>query len=354
MNRYLTILISLVALLLAVGTVYHVSDKLVYASHVSDKIPYPLKGLGGCSSYAECRKYCHDPLHYPECRDFAKQNNIKSKDIPEEDKKIVFNNAKKLLGCDGQETCQTHCAKRDNFDKCSSFAKFVGMTGGYMINPTNEALRKRADEFLGCELDKDCKNFCDVAENKEKCTSFAQEEGLGGGIRELGPGGCTTQETCQVFCKDSQNSDKCAGFIVTSSDAKKSSSTTFTTQNSGPGGCTSDSECNSFCSDPKNKDACNKYQQESGYQWSGPGGCTSAASCAAYCSKNYTDPECGGGQDAQQYEQQKQQYEQQYQQKQQEFQQMQQSQPQAPSTGVQGVSTTRGLLQLILDTLFRR
>lgn len=44
----------------------------------------------------------------------------------------------------------------------------------------------------------------------------------------------------------------------------------------------------------------------------------------------------------------------QYDQKQQEYNQMQQSQPQAPSTGVQGISTTRGLLQLIFDTLFGR
>ena len=336
MNKYLAIFISVFfALLFVVGT--------VYASHIATSISYPIPELGNCGSYGECRAYCLEPIHFKACIDWAQKKGVHTKAIPEEDKQQAFKNAKTFLGCEGQDSCQSHCAKRDNFDRCDKFAKDLGLTsGGYMVDPGDAGIRKRADEFLGCKLDKECKNFCDIAENKEKCSDFAREVGLGGGIRQVGPGGCTSQETCQTFCQDPQNKDKCAGFIKTSSDTRgeppfpysgkeKPIGGQISDQNPGPGGCTSEKNCDAFCSDPKNEGECNKYQKESGYQWSGPGGCTSAQSCAAYCKSNYKDPECGGGADAGEYEAERQKYEAEFQQmegqklqKQQEYDSMQQ------------------------------
>lgn len=381
-----------------------------FASHKgAPSVSYPVPELGNCASYTACRDYCIEPTHWKACIDWAKTKGIHRGDIPEEDKKLVFDRAKQELGCPGQESCQVICSKKENFERCNNFSKKTGLVGGYTTDPSNAAFLKRAEEVLDCALEDQCKLFCDKQENKEKCTFFAQMEGVAGGVREVGPGGCTSQQTCQSFCQDPQNKDKCAGFIVTPT-TQTQKAVPVTDQNPGPGGCTSEKDCNAFCSDPKNSQECTKYQESTGYQWTGPGGCTSAASCGAYCSKNYTDPECGGGQDAQQYEKQKQQYEQQYQQKQQEFQQMegqkqlkqqefqqmegqyqlkqqefqqmegqeqqkqqeydqmqqqsgskqqeydqmmqqQQSQPQAPTTGVQGTSTSRGLLQIILERL---
>lgn len=390
MNKYFTIVILLAALLFAVGT--------VYASHGAKSISFPVPELGNCGSYTACRDYCVDPTHYIACRDWAKRHNIHSGDIPEADKKLAFDNAKRTLGCDGQESCQTFCSNRENFDRCSNFSKKTGLVGGYMTDPSNEALLKRANEVLGCALDNQCKAFCDKEENRQKCAFFARGEGIGGGIREIGPGGCTSQASCQTFCQDPQNKDKCAGFVITP-DTETQKAAPVTNQNPGPGGCISEKDCNSFCADPKNSQECAKYEKSSNYQWKGPGGCTSAASCAAYCRTNYTDPECGGGKDEgdykqqlQQYEQQrqqnlqqfqqmqgqKQQYEQQfkeaeqqkqlkmqeynqaqqqYQQKQQEYQQGQQQyqqkqqeyQQQQQQPAVRGTQTSRGLLQIILD-----
>ena len=332
MNKYLTFLISIAFLLFFVGT--------VYANHGAKNISFPIPELGNCKNYTECRDYCVEPTHYISCRDWAKKNNIHSGDIPAADKKLAFDNARRTLGCDGQESCQTFCSKRENFNQCSDFSKKTGLVGGYMTDPSNDALLKRANEVLGCALDNECKSFCDREENREKCTSFAREVGIGGGIREVGPGGCTSKETCQAFCQDPQNKDKCAGFITTPSDIRgeppfpysgkeKPGGEQVSDQNPGPGGCTSEKDCDAFCSDPKNAEECKKFEESSGYQWSGPGGCTSAQSCAAYCRSNYKDPECGGGADAGEYEAERQKYESQYkemlqqrQQKEDEFRQM--------------------------------
>lgn len=380
-------------------------------------ITFPVKDLGNCPDYASCRKYCFDPVNSGKCFQFGKDKGISPKEVSEQDIRLGFKDSFATPPCDNPASCKAFCDQKENFDKCSEFAKTAKVVGGYIDNPGNDNIISKAKNVLGCSSPSDCASFCTKPENQQKCTSFAGNVGLAGGERKVGPGGCTSSETCSSFCQDPQNKDKCAGFIVTSPRIPTPKPVPVTDQNPGPGGCTSEETCDSFCSDPKNAEECKKYEESSGYQWSGPGGCTSAASCAAYCKTNYTDPECGGGSDLQQYEQQKQQnlqqfqqmegqkqqylqqmqdaeqqkqskqqeyegaqqqYQQkkleeqqmqgqydakqqeynqmqgQYDQKQQEYNQMQQSQPQAPPTGVQGVTTTRGLLQLIIDALFRR
>lgn len=62
----------------------------------------------------------------------------------------------------------------------------------------------------GCDSESSCRAVCGQEANQEKCSRFAQETGLGGGVRRVGPGGCNSEASCRAFCES--NPEECRKF----------------------------------------------------------------------------------------------------------------------------------------------
>ena len=215
------------------------------ASQGSD-IKYPIEDLGGCSDEASCIDYCNDPVNYNGCASFAKKNGFYKDDITLYADDKFWQDAKRELGCNSEESCAAFCSDSKNFEACNSFAKRNEIPGGYTAEPDNPQFLETAREVLGCDSAQSCSNFCDDEANKDKCSEFADKTGLLGGTEQEGPNGCQTPESCSAYCADPSNFGACSAFGPGGG--------TF----SGPGGCNSEESCRSFCD--QNPTQCRSFE----------------------------------------------------------------------------------------------
>ncbi|MBI4226009.1 hypothetical protein HY612_02745 [Candidatus Roizmanbacteria bacterium] len=207
-------------------------------------VTFPVAELGNCSNVAECRTYCGDPINQTACVNFAKAKGFYKEELSQRQQELL-NTAKTELGCTDIVGCQALCHQQENFEKCNTFARKHGVSGGHVEDPAKQEIVKKAQEILGCDSAQSCKTLCGQEQNREKCDSFAKQVGLRGGESRQGPGGCTSEETCKTFCSDPNNYQVCQGFSQGSGGKFK-----------GPGGCDSEASC---------RDYCQKNPQECGY-----------------------------------------------------------------------------------------
>lgn len=214
-------------------------------------VTFPVSELGNCDSLASCRTYCEDPLNHNTCIDYAKAKGFHKEEPTQTNKDAILAAAKTDLGCDSESACMALCNQTANFDKCSSFAQKHGLGGGHVQNPNEEKYLGQAKQVLGCDSPTSCMNFCNDEANKQKCSEFAKQTGLRGGEHQVGPGGCTSQDSCKALCSDPNNYKICSGFSAGTGG-----------QFSGPGGCNSEESCKAYCE--QNPQACSSL--------GGPGG----------------------------------------------------------------------------------
>lgn len=200
-------------------------------------VQFPIAELGNCSDYSACRTFCEDPVNARACLDYGKSKGFYKDDPVTTDKEAILARAKQEFGCDSYESCLNFCSISSNYDQCDAFAKRNNLIGGHVEDPGKGGILAKAKEVLGCDSPQACMSLCDQPENREKCSSFAREVGLRGGEHQVGPGGCTSQETCQAFCSDPANYSVCSGF-------SQATGRQFT----GPGGCNSEVSCQEYCS----------------------------------------------------------------------------------------------------------
>lgn len=205
-------------------------------------VTFPIAELGSCGSLSECRNFCEDPVNATTCINYAKSKGFYKEDAIENKKEAVLQVAKQALGCDSYESCLNFCSISENHDKCDAFAKRQGLTGGRVEDPSRTQVITKAKEVLGCDSAAGCQSLCSKEENRQKCSDFAKEVGLRGGEQRVGPGGCTSEATCQAFCSDPNNFQVCKGFTQSSGG-----------QFSGPGGCNSEETCRAYCQDHENE-----------------------------------------------------------------------------------------------------
>lgn len=313
-------------------------------------------GPGGCKSGQTCQEFCKIGENAKECASFGYKD-IGTRKEPQlpigGDSKKSSDQTPGPGGCKSEQECISYCTKNYTDLECQKNAGQY-YSGNQQPGPG------------GCKSEAQCTDYCTKNYNDSECQKYTEQYGF------KGPGGCSTQDSCTAYCTGNYTDSECQ---------KYSSTYGF----SGPGGCSDQASCTSYCTSNYQDAECQKYSGQYG-GFSGPGGCKTQDECTAYCQSNYNDPECatyGGGalyeqykkqyEDQyeqqkkdyeQQYEQQKQQYEQQKQQSEQQKQQQQQSGGESqqyggtdyfhndfPIPGVQGISTNRGLLQIILDLL---
>lgn len=198
-------------------------------------VSFPITDLGGCKDYSACRSYCEDPLNASSCIEFAKQKGFYRQESFEVNNKIL-EAAKGALGCDSKTSCLSFCEISANHDKCDAFSKGQGLVGGRVDDPSKTQVISRAKEVLGCDSATGCQSLCSKEENRQKCSEFAKTVGLHGGQQRVGPGGCASESTCKSFCADPQNFQVCSGFTEVAGGKFK-----------GPGGCDSEVSCRLYC-----------------------------------------------------------------------------------------------------------
>ncbi|MBI2020558.1 hypothetical protein HYS94_04020 [Candidatus Daviesbacteria bacterium] len=208
-------------------------------------VTFPIAELGDCASYYECRSFCEDPLNSQACIDYGKSKGFYNEEEIDAKKEGILEAAKRALGCDSYETCKTFCQIPTNQDKCDAFARSQNLVGGHVDNPAKVEILEKAKQVLGCDSYAACASFCSQQDNQNKCSEFARQVGLRGGEVRVGPGGCTSESTCKAFCSDPQNYQVCSGF-------SSSSGGKFT----GPGGCDSEVSCRSYCQE--HEDECRR------------------------------------------------------------------------------------------------
>lgn len=237
MNRLYTILmIFLVVAAFSRGAAFAKAQEAPEDIARKYQITFPIAQLGGCANIGECRNYCEDPVHSDTCIAFAKTKGFYKETQMENRKTELLETAKTELGCNSPDSCREVCEKEENFEKCSAFAKKNNISGGHTANTGEQRVLEKAKQILGCDSPSTCKSFCENEQNREKCTQFAQEAGMRGGERMVGPGGCTSEETCKTFCSDPANYQVCSSF----GDAKGR-------EFKGPGGCTNEESCKAYC-----------------------------------------------------------------------------------------------------------
>lgn len=226
-------------------------------------ITFPIAELGNCKNFNECRNFCDDPVNKDSCILFAKKKGFYKEPQIDSQKNEILKSAKSELGCDSPSSCQAFCSQEINHDKCSSFAKSHNLGGGQSEDSSKAQILEKAKTFLGCDSQVSCKTFCEKEENRQKCSNFAKQVGLRGGEVKTGPGGCMSEETCKKFCSDPGNFEICQKFHGSVTGNPQSFH--------GPGGCQSPDSCKAYCE--KNPQEC---QHMGGSQFNPQSGTSSA------------------------------------------------------------------------------
>lgn len=199
-------------------------------------IAFPIIELGGCEDYSACRTFCEDPVNRETCINFAKKKGFYQEENKVNESTNLVQSAKLELGCDSEASCREFCGEQSNWEKCGEFAKKHRLSGGHTEDPKKAEILEKAKAELGCASYESCMAFCQEEANVQKCSEFAKRVGLRGGGVKAGPGGCTSQETCKTFCSDPNNYEICNKY--TSSTGGKFH---------GPGGCNSEASCKTYC-----------------------------------------------------------------------------------------------------------
>lgn len=171
-------------------------------------VTFPVAELGNCENVTACKAYCSVEANRDTCTSFAKKKGFYKE--PKQPDSTILQSAKSELGCDSETSCRTICEQDANRDKCSSFAQKHGLGGPPPKDAGSKEIIQKAQEILGCSSETSCRAICEQEENREKCSNFASQTGLGGGIKRVGPGGCTSEESCRTFCET--NREACMKF----------------------------------------------------------------------------------------------------------------------------------------------
>ena len=280
-------------------------EELSATRKVAEGFRQGIETPGKCRGISECDNYCTDVSHFSECAAYAGKVGFYPSEI-QADKTGKFialaMQGATPGGCKSKEACDAYCAISAHGVECADFA----VSAGLLSTDESDAIKKYGGTGPGsCKSKDECSAFCNQTSNQNICLQYAKEHNIP--VEFSGPGGCNNVDSCTAYCKEHPDDGAC-----------KQYASSFT----GPGGCKDQASCTAYCKEHYQDSECAKYAGQYG-GFSGPGGCTDESSCTSYCKSNPKDSACAP-------------YVGQY------------------GGGVKGVNTTRGLLENIFDTLFRR
>ncbi|MFW6143762.1 MAG: hypothetical protein ACOC4Z_02510 [Patescibacteria group bacterium] len=297
-------------------------------------LSFPIPQLGNCQSVKDCKTYCDLPENYEACTQFAEEHNIGN---GKASKRYILVNIefpiKELDNCASLEECKELCYDPSNYEACTQLAKnhsiatIKNSNKGYLL----ENVRFPIPELGSCSSLKDCRDFCNDPQNRDKCLQFVENYKTAGPGRERGEsppiedlqfpiselGNCASPEECREYCNKHENREACQEFTeergLTAEDREevrdRHEAIEFPIKELG--NCGSREECEEFCRQPENREICQRFTEERGLedkerQEEGRGGrtedikfpidelgnCGSKEECEEFCNRPENRDEC--------------------------------------------------------------
>lgn len=318
-------------------------DQVLGTSTVS--LTYPIAQLDNCSSPEVCFAYCQKIENLKTCLDFAniirsqiETNSATSPSVSDQAQNQKLEAAKLELGCDGKQACLALCQSKENYAKCSEFAKKNGLEKAvvqkFNSNVTQE-IAKAAQTELGCDNEYKCQTYCNNPDNKKSCLEFARKNNLIKPPPEMANEEakakiieeakeilhCDSYSACASLCDRAEFKEKCmilAKKYNLAPTQKPGDITKDNTAQTAPRKntlCSTEIECRQYCE--KNPADCpgfvpggqntdllktlvtqdkskpvNNLSNNSGGGFIGPSGCKSQGECESYCKEH--PQECPG------------------------------------------------------------
>lgn len=194
-----------------------------------------------------------------------------------------------------------------------------------VVAASREDIVLPAKELGNCKTEAECRQFCDVPENRKGvCWEFAKKYNLvtkeeitevekienvfRSGLET--PGGCRGKDECYSYCQNQSHLQVCLDFavkqgVVTQKEAEETKKfVSLAKSGSVPGGLGTKEECLAYCREDGHLEECLSFAEKAGYisgadlaiirktGGKGPGGCTSKAECENYCSNPSNQQAC--------------------------------------------------------------
>ncbi|HEY4494914.1 MAG TPA: hypothetical protein VJC01_00475 [Candidatus Paceibacterota bacterium] len=254
------------AVLIGAAVVFFASSiaKMQENTAGSPNIQFPVKELGGCESENDCKSYCNKPQNIEACVDFAEKHNLIPQEELEMAKKFIAAGKKGPDGCDSKESCENYCNDANNIEKCIAFGEENGLIPPDELEEAKkvrDALRKGAQLPGGCKNKKNCDAYCGASEHMEECIAFAEA----------------------------------AGFIPPEELGNARKALEAMKKGVKPPPCRGKAECDTYCAKPGNFEACIVFAEAAGFVSSeesamarktggkGPGDCRGKEECESFC-----------------------------------------------------------------------
>ncbi len=190
-------------------------------------------GPGGCNNQESCASYCDRPENLSVCLDYAEKNNLMSADELDKSKKVlaVLSSGAKTPGdCKTPKACQQYCSGGGpKIEECVSFAKGAGL-----IAEDEASQVREGEDFLknggpgGCKSRQECESYCENENHQQECETFFKNAGIpdsqprdkSGKPPKTGGGPlCTTLEECKTFCANPANAEACKNVVMKENQA---------------------------------------------------------------------------------------------------------------------------------------
>lgn len=209
-------------------------------SSKKDQILSLAKSELGCDSEASCMALCSQPENYDQCSNFSQKHGLGGGHVEDPNKAEIISKAKEALGCDSASACASFCSQEANRGKCTEFAKEVGLRGGeHLVGPGGCISEQTCKAFCsdpvnfqvcrgfasssggkftgpgGCSSEETCRAYC--SSHEDECRSIGG--GPGGGSPRPG---YNPQEMCLKTpqCRWVQDNCQC-GFYGTEGNQKR-------------------------------------------------------------------------------------------------------------------------------------
>jgi hypothetical protein len=289
-------------------------------------IEYPVQELANCQDAQACKEYCNNQANQSACSAFAAKYGIGNSQ--NEYSSSLLKAAQKDLGCNDKNSCQNVCAQEENRDKCLAFGEKWGLFKNIdkgKIKTISSTVLRQAKKDLGCSSRSECIELCQDEKNHQACFAFGNKYNL---ISEetqkaynqwvvqsakmiaesYSQLGCMNVAECKNFCELEQNKVKCQAFVkvIQNKISPSPKPTTLPSSQTGKEAskssslpCTTEAECRLYCQ--KFPEECKGYEelQNTTSQknptvgaYLGPGGCKTDEECLAYCKTHPS--ECPG------------------------------------------------------------
>lgn len=181
-----------------------------------------------------------------------------------------------LGDCGDKQECKSYCDISANQEKCLDFAESNGMMKKQDVEKAKSVL-KLAEEGIdtpgGCKGEQECEAYCDDTSHLDECVSFAEKAGIMSSEEVkmvkatggVGPGGCKGKKACDAYCESEANLDECIGFASQHGlMTEQEAEMVKKTKGKGPGGCASKESCDAYCQQESNFESCLEFGHEYG------------------------------------------------------------------------------------------